>query len=184
MNKDGNNLKIVRESFGRVVYSHKTHEKSAEFALKYARDIKIINIALLVVTSSSLLGSLITNSVASVIVGSIFSALALCIALVQLSYNPELDAANHKRVALELWYVRERYVHLIGEITSQRLSEEEIASQRDDLIKELSLIYKLALPTDSKAYDAAKKALKCNEELTFSDSEIDAFLPNELRSTQ
>ncbi|WP_416147011.1 hypothetical protein [Pseudomonas syringae] len=35
--------------------------------------------------------------------------------------------------------------------------------------------------TDSKAYSSAQKALKDNEEYTFSDSEIDCFLPATLR---
>jgi hypothetical protein len=35
----------------------------------------------------------------------------------------------------------------------------------------------------NKAYDEASKALKSNEELTFSDEEIDMFLPKELRKS-
>jgi len=43
------------------------------------------------------------------------------------------------------------------------------------------MIYKFAPITSTKAYSKAQKALKINEELTFSDKEIDQFLPEELK---
>lgn len=47
--------------------------------------------------------------------------------------------------------------------------------------KNFFVIYKGAERTISKAYDEASKALKVNEELTFSIEEIDKLLPKELR---
>ena len=46
--------------------------------------------------------------------------------------------------------------------------------------KETEKIYQTAPPTNSKAYQQAQKALKENEELTFSKEEIDRFLPEQL----
>ncbi len=45
----------------------------------------------------------------------------------------------------------------------------------------LSKTYKGSPRTYSKAYSVAQKALQINEELTFSDEEIDNFLPTPLR---
>lgn len=175
------NLRIVRDSYGRVVYSHKTHEKAAEIQGKWSRDVKIINIVLLVFTAGSILGNLITNQSTLLFISSVMSGLALGFSLLQLTFSPELSAVSHKRTALELWNIRERYVHLIGDIMSGSLSNQEIVSKRDQLIQELSLIYKLAPGTDSKSYDLAREALKDNEELTFTDREIDLLLPSRLR---
>ena len=65
-----------------------------------------------------------------------------------------------------------------------QLSVESIISRRDQLIEELRLIYKFAPQTDPKSYEEARRALKLKEELTFSDEEIDQFLPNELRANK
>lgn len=178
------NLQVIRESFARVVYSHKTHEKAVEIQMKLARDIKWINILLLTITAGSILGTLITDKQVLLLVSSAISGLALGFSLFQIAFNPDLDAANHKRTALELWYIRERYVHLIGGIMTETLQSDEVIRQRDHLIQELSLIYKLAPNTDSKSYGLAQKALKYNEELTFSDKEIDLFLPVQLRMSK
>jgi len=67
------------------------------------------------------------------------------------------------------------------DILNGRLTDELITSTRDHLIEELKLIYKFAPETDSKSYKLAREALKLNEELTFSDEEIDQFLPSELK---
>jgi hypothetical protein len=51
------------------------------------------------------------------------------------------------------------------------------------LLSELHNIYQGAPRSISGAYDKATKALKSHEELTFSDEEIDMFLPKELRKS-
>ena len=55
------------------------------------------------------------------------------------------------------------------------------SQQRDEINAELEAIYKAAPRTDSKAYAAAQDALKNQEELYFSDRELDHLLPKELR---
>ena len=57
----------------------------------------------------------------------------------------------------------------------------ELRQRRDDLQERLHRIYRSAPHTDDKAYEKAQEALKENEELTFSDEEIDVFLPRPLR---
>jgi hypothetical protein len=69
----------------------------------------------------------------------------------------------------------------MADIKNEKLNESEIISRRNQIIEELRLIYKFAPATDSDAYKKAQKALKLNEELTFSNEEIDNFLPEELK---
>jgi len=59
---------------------------------------------------------------------------------------------------------------------------EEVRSERDRLNQLLEEIYKGTPRTDSKAYEAAQKALKADQELFFTDSELDHMLPQRLRS--
>jgi len=51
------------------------------------------------------------------------------------------------------------------------------------VIEQLHAVYEAAPSTNSKAYKQAQEALQKHEDLTFSDKEIDAFLPKELKRT-
>ena len=55
-------------------------------------------------------------------------------------------------------------------------------TERDEINAQLEEIYRNAPRTDSKAYAAAQKALKTQEELFFSDVELDHLLPKQLRA--
>ena len=175
------NLQVIRESFGRVVYSHKTHEKAAEIEDWYSRKVKWANIILTFLTSGTLISTIITDKNIYLYISAFLSTFMLGFTLFQLSFNPAEKAEKHRYVAKELWYIRERYINLMADMLNGRLSEDVIVAKRDQLIEELKLIYKFAPPTNSKSYEKARKALKIDEELTFSEDEIDQFLPNELR---
>lgn len=178
---DKTNLQVIRESFGRVVYSHKTHEKDAEIASSHATITKWVNIILTALTSGTLISTIITDEIRLAYISAIFSALVLAFTIFQLSFNPEAEAEKHRQTAKELWYIREKYVNLMADIYNNQINDDIIKKQRDKLIEELKFIYKFAPITSSKAYQKAREALKINEELTFSDEEIDQFLPSELK---
>lgn len=180
---DKTNLQVIRESLGRVAYSHKTHEKAAEIEDCKNKKVKWINIVLTTSTSGTLVSSIVTNQTALLYISAVLSALTLGFTIFQLSFSPAEKAEKHRYIAKELWYVREKYVNLIADIINGQLSNESIISKRNQLIEELKLIYRFAPETDSKAYEKARNALKIDEELTFSDKEIDQFLPNGLKST-
>lgn len=176
------NLQVIRESFGRVVYSHKTHEKDAEISSHYLTVVKWANIILTTISSGTLVSTIITNQLILIYISAILSAVTLAFIIFQLSFNPEEKAEKHRLLAKELWHIREKYVNLMADIISERISDDTIIARRNEIIEELKLIYKFAPITSSKAYKKAQEALKINEELTFSDDEIDQFLPNELKS--
>ena len=181
---DNTNLQVIRESFGRVVYSHKTHEKAAEIENSKVGIVKWINVILTTLTSGTLISTIITNKIVLVYISAFLSALTLAFIIFQLSFDPNETVEKHRQSAKELWYIREKYINLMADIINERLSEEAISSRRDQLIEELKLVYKFAPITTSRAYKKAQKALKINEELTFSDEEIDNFLPDGLKTTK
>jgi hypothetical protein len=173
-------LSAIRETFGKVVYTHKTHEKAAEIFTSKNKWFKGINVFLLALTTGSALGAILKGE-AFIITTSILSTIALFFIIYQLSLNPEHDAIAHKRTAIKLWHIREQYQNLIADIIAGRLSPNGIAEKRDLLLLELNTILQDAPQTDSKAYSKAREALKLKEEMTFSDGEIDSFLPEGLR---
>jgi hypothetical protein len=57
----------------------------------------------------------------------------------------------------------------------------EILTKRDKLLEELDSVYKSAPSTTYEAYKKAQDALKNLEDMTFTDTEIDKFLPRDLK---
>lgn len=174
------NLNIVRESYGRVVYTHKTYEKAADICISKSKWIKRANVFLLVLTSGSAVGSIFKGD-DLIFITSLLSTFALFFLVYQYNFNWDGLAQEYKDSANSLWYMREKYQNLIADIMNNRFSFEEIADKRDLLLEEYHEILKKSPSTDGKAYSKAKKALKVDEEMTFSTKEIDNFLPEKLR---
>lgn len=100
--------------------------------------------------------------------------------------NPENKSLRHKKSALELIYIRERYISLMADIFNSVISPEEIRSGRDLLINECKKIYENSPETNHAAFKEIQKRLNPKgavdgEEFTFTDDEIDRFLPEKLR---
>ena len=74
---DKTNLQIIREAFGRVVYSHKTHEKAAEIENSRGVFARWANVVLTTLTSGTLLSTIITNQTMLIYVSACLAALTL-----------------------------------------------------------------------------------------------------------
>ena len=173
----------IRESFGRVVYSHKAHEKCADDILFWYSIRRWIQTALAAIASTGFITILfggVNNYYSAVWGGAAAVTLAFLNAYMQ-GRNAEQEAQKHTSVASKLWLVRESYLSLINDLQSRTVSLEEAKDQRSALQEQLAAIYEDAPRTNSKFYRQAQVGLKKNEELTFSDEEIDAFLPAKLR---
>ena len=83
-------------------------------------------------------------------------------------------------VGSKLWGVREALLSLLVDMHDGR-AVEQVRAERDRLNAQLEDIYKSAPRTDSKAYAAAQRALKADQELFFTDEELDRMLPQRLR---
>lgn len=171
----------LRECFGRVVYTHKTHEKMADNCSKTLTRFKIAQIIVSALTASSAILVVFFDPTWVKIATAVLSLLTLLISGYMKGFDPGGVAQKHRDAAAGLWSIRESYLSLITDWKMEKLTFEQAAKRRDDLQAKLAAIYKGAPQTDSKAYSAAQKALKNNEEYTFSHAEIDCFLPSSLR---
>ena len=171
----------LRECFGRVVYSHKTHEKCSDILVKRLSRIKFWQIILSAIVTSSFLLRIFDLADAGFILGAIVSAVLLGLTLYIKDYNLGEEAQKHKQAANDLWLTRERYQSLITDIVIGEKPLKVVQQERDVLMEDLHVVYSNAPTTNSRAYTEAQKALKQNEDMTFSDREIDAFLPTELK---
>jgi SMODS and SLOG-associating 2TM effector domain family 4 len=108
--------------------------------------------------------------------------------LVLNSYVKDLDpgqaAQKHREAASDIWNVREAYSSLLTDIRDPTFTLADLRKRRDELQAQLAKIYRNAPHTNGKAYAEAQDALKNKEDLTFSDAEIDAFLPVPLKRSE
>lgn len=171
----------VRECYGRVVYSHKTHEKCADTLLSRLSTIKFWQIALSSITTAGFLGSIFGTSTFVGVAGVIVSTLLLALNAYTKNYDLGALAQKHRQAAADLWLIREKYLSLITDLKIGSETLENLSERRDKIMDELHSVYSGAPSTISSAYRRAQSALKRSEEMTFSDSEIDLFLPCALR---
>ena len=171
----------LRECFCRVVYSHKTHEKQADILLKRLSRIKLCQIILSAIVTGSFIFRFFGLGEISFIIGTIFAAALLCFILYMKDYNLAELAQKHKQAANDIWLIREKYQSLITDLVMGGKPLEVIQHERDVLMEDLHVVYSNIPTTSPQAYGAAQKALKQNEDMTFSEKEIDAFLPTELK---
>lgn len=170
----------LRGCFGRVAWTHKTHEKCSDILNERLNCIKIWQI---------ILSAIITTGILVAVFGDckgvgVFSAVVSFVLTILNTYLKQYDlggiAQKHADAAVALWNIRESYTSLLTDIRSGGFELDKIRQKRDLLQDELLDIYRGSPRTITKAYEAASKALKQLEELTFSDEEIDSLLPKAL----
>ena len=171
----------IRECYSRVVYSHKVHEKCADIYLKRYNLIKYCQIVLSAIISGGLLISLLGNNKASAIMATVLSILLLIVNSYMKVYDLSNLSQKQADTACMLWNIRESYLSTLTDIATGDFSIEDIRKTRNQLQEYLSMIYQNAPRTLNKAYKLAEEALTVNKEMTFSDDEIDKFLPSHLR---
>jgi hypothetical protein len=171
----------LRECYGRVVYSHKTHEKCADILLSHLRCIKILQIVLSAITAAGFVGVAFGTGTAGAIVGIVVSTILLAVNAYTKNYDLGALAQKHKQAANDLWLIREKYLSLLVDLRMGERPLESLQGERDELVKQLHKAYSGAPSTTHAAYKKAQEALQKLEDMTFSDAEIDAFLPKQLK---
>ena len=171
----------IRECYGRVVWTHKTHEKCSDILNKTNSRIKLAQIILSGITTTGIFVTVFGDNQCVGIISAVISVFLLILNTYTKKYDFGEIAQKHANCAVSLWNIRENYLSLLVDIRSQSIEMDIIIKKRDKLQQELFNIYKGSPRTLGKAYDHASKALKKMEEMTFSDKEIDAFLPETLR---
>ena len=171
----------LRESFGRVVYTHKTHEKCADILLDRLSTIKLWQIILSAITTGGFISAFFGAGNIGAAIGVMVSTSLLVLNAYTKNYDLGELAQKHKQAANDIWLIREKYLSLITDLAMGEKPTETLQQERDALVDELHSVYSGAPSTTFQAYRKAQQALKQNEDMTFSDQEIDAFLPKELK---
>lgn len=169
----------LRECYGRVVYTHKTHERMADrFSATLSR-YKLTQITLTALTSAGAVGVVVTGEAWTEVATVVVSFLNLFISTYLKNFDPGATAQKHRDAAAKLWNVRECYLSLLTDLP--KVSREAAVERRDELQEVLAALYIGAPQTDGLAYSEAQDRLKNMEDMTFTNEEIDCFLPLSLK---
>ena len=165
----------VRDCYGRVVYSHKTREKCADILLSRLSTIKLWQIILSSITTAGFVAAIFGACPVGAVIGVIVSTTLLVLNAYTKNYDLGEVAQKHRQAAADLWLLREKYLALITDLRVGKESLEKISARRDAILEALHVVYAGAPSTTFAAYKRAQEALQQQEEMTFSDEEIDAF---------
>lgn len=163
------------------MYSHKTHEKCADLLLSRLSNIKLCQIILSAVTTGGFLAAVFGAGPIGAAAGVVVSTALLVLNAYTKNYDLGELAQKHKQAANDIWLIREKYLSLITDIRLGDKELRDIIKERDTLLEELHAAYNGAPSTTYDAYRKAQQALQQLEDMTFSDKEIDSFLPREMR---
>lgn len=175
------NINVIKESFGRVAYSHKTQEKAKEINELFAILVKWFNVLLIGATASSAIYNFFLAPEKVSILTAILSTISLMFIIAQLSFAPEAKAREHRKCANKLWLIREKYLNLLTDMVTNNVTNENVKERRDQISAELFDVYNDAPSAGGWAYKRARKALKFRKELSFTSKEIDQLLPESMK---
>jgi hypothetical protein len=169
----------IRLSFGSVATSYRAHARAAERLTARARQSRVLMVVLLAIATGASLFTLMGTRPAQ-IAAIATSAVALLGFTIVLSLDFEPRASAHRACAARLWLLSEKYRSLLAEVHDGLIDLPTVTKRRDDLMREVQVVYEHALPADREAYRIAREALGAGDSVP-SDQDIDRLLPASMR---
>ena len=174
-------LDEVRQNYASVVWAHKVQEKQSDIYLNRYKWIEIINILAGSLTSCGIITTIFIDTLVMKIITAVLSFVTIFIAAYYKSFDLKELQKNHKCSANHFIVERNNLLHVIADLHLMRKSPEEIQQVYVEIMDRVNELYVNAPPTSNEALKMAKEALSINMEYTYSDDEIDNFLPESLK---
>ncbi len=171
----------VRYTYANVVWSHKIQEKQADIFSNRYKVLTTIEIIAVSLTSVGILSIIFTDPVWLRLVAALISVVSLFLCIYLRSFDLQKMISDHKETANKLLSARNKLQVLLLKI---RMEIEEVNNLLEDyecLVNEINDIYKNAPVTTDKAVKMAKDALELKQDDTYTDIEIDQYLPEGLK---
>lgn len=175
---------VVRTSFASVVWSHKIQEKQAEICTSSYKTKEAINIIAASLTSAGLCAIIFTDPFWLKVASAVLSLISTFISAHFKSFDVKKAIDLHKTTANKLLYARDKYKILLMKIKMHKYPLGDLVNEYQQLHNEASEIYNNAPNTSKKAVEQARFALKVDKDSSFTDNEIDLFLPGTLKREQ
>ena len=174
----------IRECFGRCAWTHKAHLKCSDIVSEVQSRLQVVQIILSTLITTGVLVTVFGDHQVVGIITAVLSAVQVGITSYMKGHDFGEISQKHSDAGSQIWDIRESYLSLLTDIRANAVSIEEAQKRRDQLQEKLVGIYKGSPRITSKAYKRASTSLKVNEDLTFSDEELDKLLPIPLRNTK
>lgn len=174
----------LRQKLASTVWTHKIQEKQADIYLNKYNLLETIRIIILAITTSGIVSCIFVDEVWIKIITAILSAISLFISTYLKSYDLKGLHQRHKETAIQLLELREDIISTICDIKFNNISKEDLIEKRNLINNKYLSICKNSLDAKNKAIKKASKALKFTQDNTYSDEEIDSYLPVELRKNK
>lgn len=172
---------VVRDSYSSVVWSHKIQEKQSDIYAEKFKKLETINIGAASLTSAGIIAMIFTDPLWLKLVSALVSFVTVFITAYYKSFDLQKLVSSHKSAANKLIAIRDQYKVLLTEIKLQSDSVEKLLAKYKDLVEKTDAIYLEAPTTTVEAVNRASEALKIKKDNSFTDDEIDSFLPVSLR---
>ncbi|HBJ1651470.1 SLATT domain-containing protein [Clostridium botulinum] len=167
----------IRQIFASVVWTHKIQEKQADIYLSRYNIFKNSKIILSAVTTSGICGVVFIDKYWLKVITAIISVLSLVINAYFKEYDLKSLQKQHKNSALQLLKLRNNIISVLCDIKIGRYDEESLLTKRNEILVKMHDVEKNCLDASNKAVDKASENLKARKDNTYSDDEIDSFLP-------
>lgn len=171
----------LRQIFASVVWTHKIQEKQADRYLKTHNILENWRMVLSAVTTSGIVAVIFIDGLWLKIITAIISAISSFISIYYKNYDLKSLQKDHKNSAIDLLELREDLVSTLCDIKFEKYNQEELLKKRDEFIERKIQIAKCTLDADQKSVNEASDNLKKRQDNTYSDEEIDSYLPTVAR---
>lgn len=174
-------LDEVRQSFASAVWTHKIQEKQSDIYHAKYNKFECANIFSSALSASGILAAIFHDEVWVKAFAAVISFASLFCAAYLKSFNLKEKEMANKHCANKYAIIRNKLFHLIADIRRKNRSVEEITSDYETILSEINDLYINAPTTSSKAVIHASIALNVLKDYSYTDEEIDKFLPPGLR---
>lgn len=171
----------VRDTFASVVWSHKIQEKQADICAKRFKCLETAKILSASLTSVGVVSLVFTDQLCIKIISALISFVSVFVSAFFKSFDLQTMVSQHKAAANNLLEVRDQLKLILLQIRLKQESVQAIYEKYEGVVQQLDKVYADAPNTTDKAVACARKALNVSKDNTFSDDEIDGFLPKGLR---
>lgn len=154
-------------------------KRNARYGAKASR-MNMVNVFLTGLTTLFAVISATLTPTGALIATAISAVATVVFVVWQGSFDPAGKENQQRTAAKELLWIRERLLLLIMDCHVPSVPLEQLQKCLEMINRELTAVYKFAPNTSPEAYAATEKSLKSGH-FTFSDDEIDSFLPTVLR---
>ena len=171
----------VRDTFASVVWSHKIQEKQADIYSERFKCLETAKILSASLTSVGLVSLVFTDQPWIKLCSALISFVSVFVSTFFKSFDLQAMVSQHKAAANNLLEVRDQLKLILLQIHLKQESVQAIYKKYEGVVQQLDKVYTDSPNTTDKAVTRAREALNVSKDNTFSDDEIDSFLPIGLR---